>query len=221
MIDPFFPQVARGDIKLSTLYLLDSIIKNHPEPYKSLFQQNIVSTFVNVFQAGEEKTRMSLHKLRGTWNGILAPTKLNQLDKKINSIDPAWPIAKSVPVKPNANPPNLPNIHINPAVFGRQQADTARVQEELKKKELELIELQKQKLELEVEMAKKQVAERKKMVRECGVYDMGFGNEVSGIFVFPLQLATGDFDAKAVKRMEATLQVCKGSFVFFLSFPML
>lgn len=157
-------KTVSGEKKLPSLYLLDSIVKNHPDPYKGLFQQNVVSTFAHVFQAGNEKTRVALHKLRGTWNGILTATKLLQLDRKINGIDPAWPVRD---VHRDQAAAGAPNIHINPAVFRQpEHSAAARVQEEVKKKELELMELQRQKLELEVEMAKKQIAERKQMMSD-------------------------------------------------------
>jgi len=77
---------------LPQLYLLDSIIKNHTDPYAVLFQQNIVSVFASVFKVSNEKIRAQLFKLRGTWNIFFAHQKLNQLDRRIREIDPAWPM---------------------------------------------------------------------------------------------------------------------------------
>lgn len=54
----------------------------------------------------DEKTRANMHKLRNTWNDVIAPSKLHSLDVMINSIDKNWPIS--------AAPPNTPNIHVNP-----------------------------------------------------------------------------------------------------------
>jgi len=80
------------DVKLPHIYLIDSIIKNHSDPYCALFQQNIVSLFGHVFEYGRESVRLSLHKLRNTWNDHFAFPKLNQLDKHVQKLDPNWPI---------------------------------------------------------------------------------------------------------------------------------
>ena len=118
------------------LYLLDSILKNHTRPYHELLQQNIVSIFTNVFQNvprdQTEKCRTSLYKLRVTWTDhYFSPTKLLQLDRKIQTIDPNWPIIPSkkaglvdrkveTDVQDTAIRTPGQSIHINPAVFGRQ-----------------------------------------------------------------------------------------------------
>ena len=90
---------------------MDSIVKNHSDPYKRLFGVNVASIFGHVFKYSNEKGRSSLFKLRGTWTDVFTPSALLDLDKNANKMDPAWPILKP---KPSAT-----NIHINPAVFGR------------------------------------------------------------------------------------------------------
>lgn len=148
---------------------MDSIIKNHPSPYKELFQQNIVSNFAHVFSVSEVDVRLSLHKLRQTWNDVFSSVKLHQLDLKTREFDPKWPVAKEAPVAADAVVPASggagANIHINPAVFNRQpprtsSVDTDAILEELRQKELELLQLKKKALEMEVEKEKvKQKAE--------------------------------------------------------------
>jgi pre-mRNA cleavage complex 2 protein Pcf11 len=108
-----FSQVG-PDLKLTVLYLMDSILKNHSDPYKKLFAGNVVTTFAHVFKHSNEKGRTALFKLRNTWNDVFAPQVLFDLDKAVKKMDPAWPIAK--PKAPLGQPTN---IHINPAVFGR------------------------------------------------------------------------------------------------------
>lgn len=103
-------------MKLTVLYLMDSIVKNHSDPYKKLFAGNVVPTFAHVFKYSEEKARAALFKLRGTWNDIFSSVTLIELDRAVNKLDPAWPIAKPK-VSPVVSHPT--NIHINPAVFGR------------------------------------------------------------------------------------------------------
>merc|ERR1711915_989013 len=108
------------DQMLPLMYLIDSICKNHGGPYKELFQQNLVSNFAYIFQQVNEKVRYALHKLRLTWGDryqVFTDQKLYQLDKKIQTIDPAWP----VPVPKERLPPGVPStkIHVNPAFVGK------------------------------------------------------------------------------------------------------
>ena len=79
---------------MPALYLLDSIIKNHGDPYRAIFQPNLVSIFAVVFGANESpNVRMALHKLRNTWNSIFDPRVLESLDIRVQrEFDPKWPI---------------------------------------------------------------------------------------------------------------------------------
>ena len=87
-----------ADKKLPLLYLLDSICKNVGHIYVTLFTQNIVSTFCETFEKVDEKTRLSLYKLRQTWSSIFPARKLYAIDHRIhNKLDPAWPITAPKP----------------------------------------------------------------------------------------------------------------------------
>ncbi|KAH9496037.1 hypothetical protein Btru_014990 [Bulinus truncatus] len=93
--------------KLPIMYLIDSIIKNlSTTDYPQLFAQCIVQIFCGVFEEVDEKTRTSLYKLRQTWVEIIPNKQLYILDRKVQLIDPAWPIT--------AKPPEHGNIHVNP-----------------------------------------------------------------------------------------------------------
>jgi hypothetical protein len=129
-----------SDKKLPILYLLDSICKNVGNIYIKLFTQNIVSTFCHVFEKVDEKTRLSLYKLRQTWNTIFNPRKLYAIDVRIHSqLDPAWPITapkpddnkqltsdnknniqsvvkSTLPQRPQQQP-HQQQVHINPKFF--------------------------------------------------------------------------------------------------------
>ena len=171
------------------MYLLDSILKNHTKPYQELLQQNIVSVFGHVFQnipkEQVEKSRLALYKLRCTWtDSYFSQTKLNQLDRKLQTIDPNWPILpskrnakaerSSTSVERNARADlqvanelavRAPgqSIHINPAVFARQPSitnsdgDNLSLEEQMKKKELELMELRMKNQQLKIEELQKQI----------------------------------------------------------------
>lgn len=52
-------------------------------------------------------------KLRQTWNDVFPAKKLFSLDVRVQSIDPAWPIA---PLKPSIS---SGVIHFNPRFFVR------------------------------------------------------------------------------------------------------
>merc|ERR1719312_1979849 len=109
---------------------MDSICKNHCEPYATLFQKNILFTFSYVFSKSDEKVRGSMYKLRHTWTSApLFSSKLRDLDIKIRDVDPAWPMLKSYAPAPPASaamrsaPAAGQRILINPKFT---QAQTAR-----------------------------------------------------------------------------------------------
>merc|ERR1719264_1691971 len=143
-------RTIRKDHKMPALYLLDSIIKNHGDPYRAVFQPNLVSTFAAVFEAIEDpRIRISLHKLRNTWNSLFDPRVLESLDVKVQgTFDRKWPVQK----KPGeaAPPAALPaNIHINPAHISGVRGGA--FERELEAKRAELKRLQMQKLQMEID----------------------------------------------------------------------
>jgi len=184
------------DQMLPLMYLIDSICKNHGGPYKELFQQNLVSNFAYIFQQVNEKAltkkdktkstqvRYALHKLRLTWGDryqVFTDQKLYQLDKKIQTIDPAWP----VPVPKERLPPGVPStkIHVNPAFVGKtpdkilaEDVETERMRAELLKKEKELIQLRQQQIDDQI---KKRKRENDAECQARGVF------EHSGLYHFP------------------------------------
>ena len=69
------------------------------------------------------QVRALLYKLRLTWGEryhVFTDMKLHQLDQKIKSIDPAWPVAapRERPVQPQAGAEPT-KIHVNPAFVGK------------------------------------------------------------------------------------------------------
>jgi len=164
--------------KMPTLYLLDSILKNHPDNYKDLIEKILVQAFECVFNHGDEKIRASMHKLRMTWTPWFYWTTLNELDKRINKIDKAWPIIAKKdqvqaqarnPTPPVQQPPptaGRPNIHVNPNFLeGRQLSvseDSQTEDDELKAMEEKIQKLRQKK----AEAAKKKEEERKKQQRK-------------------------------------------------------
>jgi len=168
--------------KMPTLYLLDSILKNHPDNYKDLIEKILVPAFECVFNHGDEKIRASMHKLRMTWTPWFYWQTLNDLDKRINKIDKAWPvIAKKDQVQPkNAAPPvqqppptagsGRPNIHVNPDFLASRQMsvseDSQTEDDEIKAMEEKIQRLRRQKAEAakkkEEDKKAKEKAQRKK-----------------------------------------------------------
>ena len=63
----------------------------------------------------DERTRLSMFKLRQTWPAYFSNTALYSLDTRTHYIDPAWPITARVP-DPS---PSAPKIHINPDFIQR------------------------------------------------------------------------------------------------------
>jgi len=60
----------------------------------------------------DPKSRVSLYKLRQTWNRYLPTRKLAAIDKHVHALDPAWPIT--------ATDTSLasPSIFLNPKFLG-------------------------------------------------------------------------------------------------------
>ncbi|PAV56361.1 hypothetical protein WR25_15477 isoform C [Diploscapter pachys] len=93
------------------MYVVDSIIKNvQPSEYRELFEKIIIKLFLHVFKEGDERVRSSLYKLRCTWPNIFIPSKLYQLDMKVNMEDNNWPI-----VNPKRPGPPLPGMSQPPS----------------------------------------------------------------------------------------------------------
>ena len=66
------------------------------------------------------QVRAMLYKLRLTWGDkyhVFTDQKLHQLDAKIKTIDPAWPVSASAPKERSNN--QTPKILVNPAFVGK------------------------------------------------------------------------------------------------------
>jgi len=114
--------------KMPTLYLLDSILKNHSNEYKRPIEAVLTKVFVCVFSNGDEKLRAAMFKLRSTWTEIFEYEILNVLDKRVQKIDPNWPIFQRTFTAPATKPQKAPssntagNIHVNPKFLGEQKS---------------------------------------------------------------------------------------------------
>ncbi|XP_022650522.1 pre-mRNA cleavage complex 2 protein Pcf11-like isoform X2 [Varroa destructor] len=104
-------RTSEPSIKLPSLYLIDSIVKNIGNPYVQLFTENIVRNFVLVFQEGDERVRTALFKLRQTWKDIFPERKLYALDLNTQAVDPNWPVCAAAP------------IHVNPKFFKKPPSE--------------------------------------------------------------------------------------------------
>ncbi|XP_063933259.1 pre-mRNA cleavage complex 2 protein Pcf11-like [Zophobas morio] len=67
------------DLKLPSIYLIDSVIKNAPH-YRKLFEPEIVSVMGEAYRCVDERTKLLILKVRQTWNGIFSADILNRLD---------------------------------------------------------------------------------------------------------------------------------------------
>ncbi|XP_078600723.1 uncharacterized protein LOC144875862 isoform X1 [Branchiostoma floridae x Branchiostoma japonicum] len=160
---------ATSSEKLPVMYLMDSIVKNVGGDYCTLFSQNIVSTFCNIFEQVDEKTRMSLYKLRSTWDTIFTSKKLYALDSRVQGIDPAWPV-KPLPAEMQVST----SIHVNPKFLKKQESDTAAMQQQLQEqqeqllreqliaKQQELLKMQQARLEMELLQTRAKLDEQTK-----------------------------------------------------------
>uniref|UniRef100_A0A915B997 CID domain-containing protein n=2 Tax=Parascaris univalens TaxID=6257 RepID=A0A915B997_PARUN len=96
--------------KLAVMYVMDSILKNVTGPgnYKEHIEKVVHRLFLHVFETGDEKTRLSLHKLRQTWTGIFQRSTLYKIDLAVHEIDPAWPIVTPLPSNAASATPRAP-----------------------------------------------------------------------------------------------------------------
>ncbi|XP_066967762.1 pre-mRNA cleavage complex 2 protein Pcf11-like isoform X1 [Macrobrachium rosenbergii] len=136
-------QIQTSNIKLPLMYLIDSILKNVGKDYIKLFAQNIINTFTFVFEKSDEKTRKKLYELRHTWNEVFPKSKLYMLDTKVQSVDPAWPVAAGTSSGAAAK-----TIHINPNVIGMKGASRPLTKGEKDLKDLEILKREEEILEL-------------------------------------------------------------------------
>lgn len=55
-----------------------------------------------------------MFKLRTTWTGVLPPMILYELDTKVATIDPAWPVGAPPPAPAPLMATSNNRIHLNP-----------------------------------------------------------------------------------------------------------
>jgi len=161
--------------KMPTLYLLDSILKNHPDNYKQHIEEILASVFEVTFSSGDEKIRMAMYKLRQTWTPWFQYKTLYDLDMRTKKLDKAWPIIEN-PSKsgsgssdlPTASKPKPPsdikrqtsNIHVNPNFVSRAPSvseDSQNDDDEIKAMEEKIKEIKRKKAQTEKDRKKKEL----------------------------------------------------------------
>jgi len=170
--------------KMPTMYLLDSILKNHPDNYKQHIEEILASVFEVTFSSGDEKIRMAMYKLRQTWTPWFQYKTLYDLDMRTKKLDKAWPIIEN-PAKsgsgssdlPTASKPKPPsdikrqtsNIHVNPNFVSRAPSvseDSQNDDDELKALEEKVKEMKRRK-KVQIEKAQAIEKDRKKKELEA------------------------------------------------------
>ena len=131
-----------------------------------MFARILPNVFTHVFGKGDEKTRLSLYKLRNTWTPLFNSEVLHEVDIKTKKIDKAWPVQASNGAQ---HPPEVApkktgsggssTIHVNPNFIGRQASVDEKKDDDISKMEKELKALKKKKLEIELEKLKKELDE--------------------------------------------------------------
>lgn len=79
-------------MKLSILYLIDSIVQIIGSEYITLLNERITSVFCSSFWGANKEMRLQLFNLRESWSLIFSPIKLLELDTEVKKIDAGWPI---------------------------------------------------------------------------------------------------------------------------------
>ncbi|GJQ08772.1 hypothetical protein GpartN1_g563.t1 [Galdieria partita] len=95
------------DKKLPTLYLLDSIVKNVGEPYRSLFEKNLQITFLSAFRAVPKAVRQSMMRLLETWPPYFGNNLISLLKVRANEVQKQ--------IQENAK--GYEAVHVNPQVL--------------------------------------------------------------------------------------------------------
>lgn len=121
---------VKNEIKLPTLYLIDSICKNiRNSSYSQLFQKRIVNLFCHTFSRSDEKTRELLFKLRQTWKDYFVQDVLHNLDLAVKQIDPGWPLVEKVQSnnkQSNNNNNNTNTSNTNKNSINQQQSTNSK-----------------------------------------------------------------------------------------------
>lgn len=89
------------DGKLPILFLIDSILKNIKFKYVMLLNSKIGDIFWGVFKMATKNVRKEMYRLRGTWTVVFPTRTLHELDLKMNSIDPKWPVLQNAKMMAN------------------------------------------------------------------------------------------------------------------------
>ncbi|KAK4524206.1 hypothetical protein GAYE_SCF02G2105 [Galdieria yellowstonensis] len=95
------------DKKLPTLYLLDSIVKNVGEPYRSLFEKNLQTTFLSAFRVVPKAVRQSMMRLLETWPPYFGNNVISLLKVRANEVQKLL----------QENATGHEAIHVNPQVL--------------------------------------------------------------------------------------------------------
>jgi len=162
--------------KMPTLYLLDSILKNHPDNYKQHIEEILASVFEVTFSSGDEKIRMAMYKLRQTWTPWFQYKTLYDLDMRTKKLDKAWPIIEnpsksasgsdlpsttaSKPKPPSDIKRQTSNIHVNPNFVSRAPSvseDSQNDDDEIKAMEEKIKEIKRKKAQTEKDRKKKEL----------------------------------------------------------------
>ena len=87
-------EAFENHLTMHLLQVMDKLVREIGNPYKSFFAKNIASSFCIVYeQSGNEK--MGMYELRMSWNNIFLYEDLHDLDIQVKNIDPLWPFGFS------------------------------------------------------------------------------------------------------------------------------
>lgn len=70
--------------KLPTLYLIDSVIKNVPQPYNDMFAPHLRELFAHAWSVADPSVKKSMKRLLATWEPIIDRSDYNQLEQLVD-----------------------------------------------------------------------------------------------------------------------------------------
>ena len=124
--------VVEKPVKLTVLYLIDSLCKNSRQNYRALFQNNIVRIFGHVYErlgTADKVNKGLMLKLRCTWDGIFDVSTLSLLDSTMLKLDPTWSVPNQIQSHSggvtSSNALSQHNVHVLPGAQSSQISDPA------------------------------------------------------------------------------------------------